>query len=172
MRAFLLISAAVIIMTLFAFQSLLFAGTQGPVVLNLHLGSFHAGNDGYWSAETGKLTDYNQSNPGLGASYQFTNNLELRGGGYKNSHDANSFYLGGAAYTSSKRLVGIGVVAGVVTGYDGLILNPDFEYKPVQPFAMPSVFLNYGSIRSEIGYLPALVDGMANTFTFTTGVRF
>ena len=163
-------------MKLKAFTTMLLLGSiastaNADIVLNLHLGSIHT-NDGYWSAETGKLTDYNESNPGLGISYQFTNNFELRGGGYKNSHNANSFYLGGAAYTSSNRLVGVGVVAGIVTGYDGLILNPDFDYKPAQPFAMPSIFINYGNVRSEIGYIPAVSDGMSGTITFTTGIRF
>jgi hypothetical protein len=148
------------------------AYSQEKLVLNLHLGSYHAGSTGWWSAETGKLTDYNESNPGLGLSYQFGNNYELRGGGYKNSHNENSFYLGGAVYTNSKRLFGIGLVAGAVTGYDGLILNPDIDYKPIQPFAMPTVFINYGKVRSEIGYIPAITNGAANTLTFTTGVRF
>jgi len=148
-------------LTLLAIIGIMLASSKANagVILNLHIGSYHTGGiGGWWSAESGELEQYNETNPGLGLSYQFNNNLEVRGGGYKNSHNANSFYLGGAAYTSSRRLLSIGAAAGVVTGYDGLILNPDFEYKKVQPFAMPTVYINTKRVRTEIGYLPSLAE--------------
>lgn len=142
------------------------------IILNLHVASYHSGSDGWWSKETGELEEYNQFNPGLGISYQFNDYTEVRGGGYRNSHNNNSFYFGGAVYTNSNNLLGAGVVGGFVTGYNDLILNADFEHEAVQPFVMPALFINHGRVRVEVGYIPSLADGMADTLTLTTGIRF
>jgi len=147
-------------------------------VLNLHIGSYHDG-PGYWSAETREFTEFNESNPGLGLGWTFNEHLEIRGGGYKNSHHKNSFYLAGAAYTSTARLVSIGLVAGALTGYKDTVLhanptpeNPEINYAAVQPFAMPVVLFNTGPVRTEIGYMPSFINGTYSVFTFTTGVQF
>ncbi|HYD17449.1 MAG TPA: hypothetical protein VEF76_03095 [Patescibacteria group bacterium] len=103
------------------------AGTEkGDVALLVSGASYHVGQRTYRD-ENGQSRKWNEFNPGLGLEVQLSRHFYLAAGGYKNSIHKPSLYAGIGAETDSRRRWGLGVQAGLITGYE----------IPVVPSAIP-----------------------------------
>jgi hypothetical protein len=106
------------------------------------------------SKHLGSDETYNERNIGAGLTYErrkLGSDLvkALTAGGYKNSYNDNSFYVGGGLakrFDLGKRLYAdVGGVAGLVTGYEG----------GVNPMAMPMVGLGLKDLwKLRLMYAP------------------
>lgn len=147
-------------------------GAGGDVWLDLNLGSKHfGGSDGY--CYQGTCGSLNQNNPGIGMSYEYTDNVELKAGYYENSYFKTTAYLAvtaSANYRSHGFSLSPGLTVGVVTGYDETRVMAD----QVQPVAMASLKLQYREVRAILTYLPMRqVVGVGNDMVaMQVGIMF
>ena len=116
---------------------------DGRLFLQVNIASHHPGAD--------KDDDFNEFNPGLGLEYHFEN-FFLAGGFFENSIDNFSTYWG--AGHEREVLVdwfGMGVIGGIVTGYD------DDDFSP-RLAAVPYIYLKTGGTSLKTYYVPAVGD--------------
>ena len=113
---------------------------DGRLFVQVNLASYHPGAD--------SDDDFNEFNPGLGLEYHFEN-FFIAGGFFENSIDKVSTYWGaGTEHTIGADWFGLGVIGGVVTGYDD-------GFSP-RLAAVPYLFLKNRRTSLKIHYLPAV----------------
>lgn len=101
--------------------------------LHAHVASYHFSVD----------VDLNESNPGLGYRRFFTDRAYLMVGGYQNSIDRFSAYVGAGYEVLSTKYVGGRISIGAVTGYYGGTtgyVSPELIFRPTPNWG---VILNY-----------------------------
>lgn len=154
--------------------------------LNVHLASWHSDDTytqrdeiityqephGVIGYEPKVIAPYREHNFGLGFGYAFNDEFEARAGFYNNSVDKTSFYIGGAATTSRKRRVSIGIFGGFVSGYEDGNKGGDIEYKKIMPFILPIAQINFRRWRIEPGYEPKITSDGDHILTLTAGINF
>lgn len=129
--------------------------------VELHLTSFHFDDDGY-----------EEDNYGLGAAYYFKERWAVSGGGFNNSYDDTSFYLG-LVYTydlcaSDEFACTIGALGGLVTGYQDNIDHAGDLY----PVILPEFKLGYQQYFLKSRFIPDLGENASAVFTFSLGREF
>lgn len=125
---------------------------SGDVWLDMNIGSKHfGGSSGY--CYQGRCGSLNESNRGLGVSYEASDNLEAKAGFYENSYFNATYYIA-AAYSANFRRNGFtvspGVTVGLATGYD----ETRVMAMPVQPTAIASLKMQSKETRVVISYMP------------------
>ena len=123
---------------------------DGRLYLQLNLASFHPNED--------SDDDFNEFNPGLGLEYHMENYF-LAAGFFENSIDKFSTYWGvGHERTIGADWFGLGILGGVVTGYDG-------GFSP-RLAAVPYFLLKSGGTSLKTYYVPAVGDVDADAIGF------
>lgn len=91
---------------------------------------------------------YNETNTGLGVEINVNEDLSVLAGGYRNSYEKESYYLG-AGYTPIRiGQIRLGAVAGLFTGY----------VKKVTPVAMGLIAWEGNKYGLNLLYLPKYRD--------------
>lgn len=115
---------------------------DGRLFLQVNLASYHPGAD--------SDDDFNEFNPGLGLEYHLEH-FYIAGGFFENSIDKFSTYWGvGHERTFFTDWFGLGVLGGIVTGYDG-------GFSP-RLAVVPSMFVKKGRTTVKAYYVPAVGD--------------
>lgn len=115
---------------------------NGRVFLQINTASYHPSAD--------SDDDLNEFNPGLGLEYHLEN-YYFAGGFFENSIDNTSTYLGvGHERTIGVDWFGLGILGGVVTGYDG-------GFSP-RLAAIPYVLFKKDRTALKAYYVPAVGD--------------
>lgn len=127
---------------------------DGRLFLQVNIASYHP--------NVSDDEDYNEFNPGLGLEYHF-DNFFITGGFFENSIDKFSTYFGaGVERDYFTEWFGLGVLGGVVTGYDDG-LSPRLA-------AIPYAYLKSGRTTIKAHYVPAVGDVENDAIGFA--VRF
>ncbi len=129
--------------------------------VELHLTSYHFDDDGY-----------EEDNYGLGLSYYFKQRWSVTGGGFNNSYDDVSFYVG-VAYgydlcPSNVFACTIGAIGGIVTGYGDNIDNAG----ELWPIILPEFRLGYQDYFIKSRFIPDVGENSSAVFTFSVGRKF
>jgi hypothetical protein len=115
---------------------------DGRLFLQINIASYHPSED--------SDDDFNEFNPGAGLEYHM-DGYYLAGGFFENSIDKFSTYWGvGHERTIGSDWFGLGILGGVVTGYDG-------GFSP-RIAAVPYILLKNGRTSAKIHYVPAVGD--------------
>lgn len=115
---------------------------DGRLFLQINIASYHPSED--------SDDDFNEFNPGAGLEYHM-DGYYFAGGFFENSIDKFSTYWGvGHERTIGSDWFGLGILGGVVTGYDG-------GFSP-RLAAVPYVLLKNGRTTAKIHYVPAVGD--------------
>ncbi len=112
--------------------------------------------------------DFNETNLGLGYNHNIHKNVDLSVGGFINSYDDTSFYLGFTPkydFCSGSVRCEVGAIAGLVTGYD----NEFTDASSVQPLILPQFVIGTDRLNLKMRYIPS-IEGNINVFTFSIGV--
>lgn len=112
--------------------------SDGKVSLVFETVSYHLGGG------------YNNINPGIGFEYRLRDRFHVGAGAYYNSMEAPSVYALAGFETSGKKRLGVGIEAGVITGYNESIV----------PAAMPYLRLGSrnGRLNVKLDVLPPVPD--------------
>ena len=149
---------------------------EGDLWLNIHIASKHSGDYYFdqrvdWEGmgepnnEIAKRP-YNEQNYGLGFIYEVEDFLDSRAGFFKNSVHETSIYGGGSLHTSNTNLVSVGVMLGIVSGYEAA------GGQTLMPIALPYIGINSKHVRAELTYLPAISDKMNSVVSFSMSVTY
>ena len=115
---------------------------DGRLFVQLNIASYHPGAD--------SDDDFNEFNPGIGLEYHM-DGYYFAGGFFENSIDKFSTYWGvGHERTIGADWFGLGILGGVVTGYDG-------GFSP-RLAAVPYILLKNGNTSFKTYYVPAVGD--------------
>lgn len=115
---------------------------DGRFFIQVNLASYHPSAD--------SDDDFNEFNPGLGLEYHMDGYF-FAGGFFENSIDKFSTYAGlGTERTIGADWFGLGIIGGVVTGYDS-------GFSP-RLAAVPYIVLKNGRTSLKTYYLPAVGD--------------
>ena len=115
---------------------------SGRLFLQANIASYHPSED--------SDDDFNEFNPGLGLEYHF-DEFYLAGGFFQNSIDNTSTYWGiGHERTIGADWFGLGILGGVVTGYDD-------GFSP-RLAAVPYLLLKNERVALKTYYVPAVGD--------------
>ena len=115
---------------------------DGRLFMQLNVASYHPSED--------SEDDFNEFNPGLGLEYHM-DGYYFAGGFFENSIDKFSTYWGvGAERKIGAEWFGLGILGGVVTGYDS-------GFSP-RLAAVPYILLSKGRTSLKTYYVPAVGD--------------
>ena len=115
---------------------------DGRLFVQINLASYHPSED--------SEDDFNEFNPGVGLEYHL-DGYYLAGGFFENSIDKFSTYWGvGHERTIGADWFGLGILGGIVTGYDS-------GFSP-RLAAVPYVLLKNGRASLKTYYVPAVGD--------------
>ena len=117
---------------------------NGDITLVISGASHHFGQRSYWD-ENGQNRKWNETNYGAGLEYQLSKHFYVAAGGYKNSIHKPSFYAGAGVETNGSKPLGIGLEAGLITGYE----------IPVVPSAIP--YIRIGSRNAPMNFKVNLI---------------
>lgn len=139
-----------------------FSLEEGKWALDISLTSIHQDN----SYDDGQK--YNENNFGLGASYGYSDSIDLKLGYFDNSYNRTTTYLAAVwqkdfHYKALRISPGIG--AFLLTGYDGAPENAE----KFQPGAMPSLSLGYKNVALNIGLFPSVKSNNVLNFQLQIG---
>lgn len=123
----------------------------------MHVGSKHITDVDY---------NFNETNSGFGYRHDITGSLSAGGGIYDNSYNNTSVYAGIDLHTSRDKRMGVGIQAGIVTGYEDTPQGAGV----VTAFALPYIRAGHGRVFAEVGYLPPVAG--ISVITFTVGVSW
>jgi len=154
---------------------LLFSGTavaeKGDVTLVVNLLSWH-GDDTYcYENKCGQ--EYNETNLGLGAKYEFQEGFEVVGGFFDNSYNKTSVYGGMNFKHTIKFMDGIleiapGLTAGFVSGYDD---TPE-RSQGLRPMVLPNISATVNHVQVTLGYIPGIGEDTVSVTTLQAGWVF
>ena len=119
---------------------------QGEWNFDLNVASKHS-EESYGSG------DYNEENWGLGASYGYWDNLDLKFGFFENSYDKTSVYAGAFYHKDfyfGDWTVAPGVGLLLATGYDDTPENAPV----VAPILMPAITFGHRAVKANVGLIP------------------
>ncbi len=103
--------------------------------------------------ENGESSKYNQTNLGLGGSYGWSADLDLKLGFFDNSYEKNSFYAGvywHRDFYYGNWTVAPGIALLLVTGYDDTPENAP----AVAPLAIPGISFGHRALKLNFGFVP------------------
>lgn len=132
----------------------IFDGNFDRLAIQLNLASYHPDNS----------DEYNQFNRGIGLEY-YLDSFFLAGGYFWNSLYRDSFYAGvGKEITfGSAEWVGLGAIAGFITGYD--------DGQEPRPAIVPYLFFTKDRYTLKVHYLPEIGDVHDDAFGFAIRIR-
>ena len=123
---------------------------KGDIWLDLHIGSHHSG-EGIWWDDDFNSHEWTEVNPGVGIGYGALDNIELKAGIYKNSHDKTAVYGGVKWHTDYERFISVSVTVGLVSGYE---VSQTID-TPITAYILPAIsFHPHHRVRIDLGYLP------------------
>ncbi len=99
--------------------------------------------------ENGTAHKYNETNPGLGISYGLSDNLDLRIGGFKNSYDRDSVYVGlnwHRDFYFGDWTVAPGINLFLVSGYE--------RRNDIPVAILPTLSFGHRAVKLSVGILP------------------
>ena len=115
---------------------------DGRLFMQINIASYHPNED--------SEDDFNEFNPGLGLEYHM-DGYYFAGGFFENSIDKFSTYWGvGTERTIGADWFGLGILGGVVTGYDS-------GFSP-RLAAVPYILLSNGRTSLKTYYVPSVGD--------------
>jgi hypothetical protein len=159
-----------LVLFLLIFFSTLANAETGDIWLDINVGSKHS-TDTYWYK--GQTYEYNESNPGIGITYEASNTFDIKGGVYDNSYNQTSLYFAGNIKMdlaqSSDWIIEPGFMFGGATGY-----HDTPENLLLAPIILPNVSVGYKRVRANFGYAPfSLLPGFdVDVATFQMGIKF
>ena len=123
-------------------------------------------NAGFYSAHFDTNKGLRNPNPGFGIEYKLSDDLSLTAGGFTNSDNAHSNYLG--AYYQPWRLGGVklGVVGGAFNGYPKALNGGWF------PAVLPVASWESKNIGLNVMLVPPLKDRLYGAVSFQLKYRF
>jgi hypothetical protein len=123
-------------------------------------------NAGFYSAHFDTNKGLRNPNPGFGIEYKLSDDLSLTAGGFTNSDNAHSNYLG--AYFQPWRLGGVklGVVGGAFNGYPKALNGGWF------PAVLPVASWESKNIGMNVMLVPPLKDRLYGAVSFQLKYRF
>ncbi len=123
-------------------------------------------NVGFYSAHFDTDKGLRNPNPGFGIEYKLSDDLSLTAGGFTNSDNAHSNYLG--AYYQPWRLGGVklGVVGGLFNGYPKAFDGGWF------PAVLPVASWESKNIGVNVMLVPPLKDRLYGAVSFQLKYRF
>jgi hypothetical protein len=123
-------------------------------------------NAGFYSAHFDTDKGLRNPNPGFGIEYKLSDDLSLTAGGFTNSDNAHSNYLG--AYYQPWRLGGVklGVVGGLFNGYPKAFDGGWF------PAVLPVASWESKNIGLNVMLVPPLKDRLYGAVSFQLKYRF
>lgn len=121
--------------------------------IDIHLASNHA-TPGYYV--NNEFREWNERNLGLGAEFPINSYVSYTVGGYHNSYRRTSLYTGADFHTHSWAFTGVGVMAGIVSGYEDKVM------------VLPYYRMGNRAVRVKFGIIP----GEVMVMTLTAGVRW
>ena len=116
--------------------------------------------------------EFQNINPGLGLRYHGDENVDFTIGFFLNSFDDLSIYGAIEPHTSSKRLVQVGIMMGLATGYEDYVDHA----AALTPFILPNMQFNFPTntpTALKIGVLPNSIFGYnvdVLTFQLSIGI--
>jgi hypothetical protein len=136
-----------------AFAPLVCSAAKGDFWLDLNVGSKHSEKNYVWQ---GRRNSFNESNLGLGATYQLKTWCDVKAGWFDNSYDRTSIYAlvnpKWELLHHSRWSLAPGVAAGLVTGYQH---TPE-QTGAVAPWGMVTLSLGFNDRwRVNLGYIPS-----------------
>lgn len=128
----------------------------------LHLTSHHFDNS----------SEFEEDNYGIGVTHYYKDRWGISAGGFNNSYDDTSLYLG-LVYIynlcfSSTLSCAIGAVGGVATGYGDHVSGAG----EVRPIFLPEFKLGYQRYFIKSRFFPETGSGTSATITFSIGREF
>lgn len=147
---------------------------EGDMWFDVHFGSVHSKNmwldeeplyspSGIYMWDIPVERKFREFNPGIGITYETTDNLSISSGFVLNSFDNTSMYAVLDVHTSSRALVSYGVSVGPTSGY----LNTPVEtWYTVQPNIVLRTTKN---TRARIGVQPF---GEVKYLSFSGSIKF
>ena len=128
--------------------------------LDINLASIHQQSHYRYQ---GAMHDYNESNPGIGFTYGYSDNIELKFGFFENSYEKHSNYAT-VSWHKNYQLGDIRIAPGIgavlVTGYDD---TPEDSHK-LQPGILPCLTIGYQRVNLAIGLVPSVKSQNVATF--------
>lgn len=140
--------------------------------LDVNLTSMHSRDTYFYQ---GRIHEYNARNLGIGVTYDYSSWCSIKAGWFENSYHKNSLYAVVHPHhdflRSPRRLLAVGLGAGLVTGYDDTVDN----LPPISPMAIPTLTISdERRWHVTIGYLPfrlLLGDNHADVLTLQMGFK-
>ncbi|MBX2809663.1 MAG: hypothetical protein KTR20_13645, partial [Cellvibrionaceae bacterium] len=112
---------------------------------------------------------YNESNDGIGLSFGYSENIDIKLGYYDNSYHKTSIYTGFVLnkdyYIYNDFVISPGVGLMFATGYDKVVNNAPI----IAPMLHPSISFGFRTLRSTIGTIPYSAN---KVITFQTQIQF
>ncbi len=131
--------------------------------MDINTGSKHS-NSSY-----GKNQYYNEENDGVGLTYGYSQNIDIKVGFFENSYYRTTVYAGAVLNKDFNLFNNIVVSPGIgfmlATGYD----NTAADAPIIAPIVHPSISFGHKALRSTIGYIPY---GEDKVITFQTQILF
>ena len=131
--------------------------------VDLNTGSKHS--DAYYSGNK----FYNEDNEGVGLTYGYKRNIDLKFGFFENSYYKTTVYAGAVFnqdfYMLNDMVISPGIGLIFASGYD----NTPMDAPMITPVLHPSLSFGHKSLRSTIGYIPF---GDVEVVTFQTQILF
>lgn len=103
--------------------------------------------------DDGVAREYNETNPGLGASYAWHDDFDLKLGFFENSYYRDTVYAGVYWHRDfywGDWTLAPGVALLLVTGYD----DTPRDAPVVAPLAIPGVSFGHRAVRLNLGFMP------------------
>ena len=147
---------------------------EGDIWIDINGISKHfGGEDQIFTDTDGRRREFNETNIGLGVTYEAGKWYEIKAGFYENTYYKTTAYAGAnVAYDLriGDLVVSPGVTVGLVTGYD----DTPMQVWAIQPMAMPTLSVQYKSVRLNIGYMPLnqVFNRGNDIITFQLGLKF
>ncbi len=125
--------------------------------VEIHVTSYHFDESGD--------DDFNEVNIGAGYNYEIKPTIFAVAGAFNNSYEKLSIYAGAKWLPIEYKFIKLGVVGGVVTGYED-----DTDANEVQPIIIPEVQLHYKKVYLVSRISPDVGDNSSVAITFSLGI--
>ena len=135
----------------------------GDIWLDINGASRHS-KDTYF--DRGKTHRYNESNLGLGLTYDANKYVGVTAGFYDNSYYQTTVYAGvrlGYSFVVGDVVVSPGIHAGYASGY----ADTPVHSSRLRPVVVPNLRVAYRGVGVTIGYVPRVASGDDATVSFS-----
>ena len=149
-----MIKQAIAIAALIFASNAVVAADKDDLTLDINIASSHTYST---YIEDGMIKEFNEVNPGIGATYNITDRVSAKAGMYKNSFNIRSFYFGAAVEVFEIgdfiKLTGA-VDLLLVSGYKNTPSNAPAYVGPLMPVFIPNLKIGTERVKLSVGLVP------------------